>query len=55
MLVQLYILFSFNTSVNIYYTEKIFLNTFRKIILTVVTVLSHRKQLSDYSNMNSAF
>ena len=53
LLVQLYILFSFNTSVNIYYTEKIFLNTFRKIMLTVVTVLSHRKQLSD-SNMNSA-
>ena len=51
LLVQLYILFSFNTSVNIYYTEKIFLNTFRKVMLTVVTVLSHRKHLSD-SNMN---
>ena len=54
LLVQLYILFSFNNAVNIYYTEKIFLNTFRKIILAVVTILSHRKQLSD-SNMNSAF
>ena len=53
LLVQLYILFSFNNAVNIYYTEKIFLNSFRKIMLTVVTVLSHRKQLSD-SNMNSA-
>ena len=54
LLVQLYILFSFNNAVNIYYTEKIFLNTFRKIILSVATVLPDRKQLSD-SNMNSAF